>query len=244
MNITSNYYNYYKTSSSNTVSALAKAKLSTSSSDTTTSTSNSTQKKSSTATDVLNLLTLSFSGMMFQNALQQKGTDTESSEVNPMDKLRTDLDAIKTADISSMSADEVKSTLANLQTDLKAMPHQHEKDQEVLSADLENMSEEDMKAMLTQIQEDINNRPERTDQKPPMEGFDLSQMTDSLSALEKTLQELTENYDSSTQSSTDYASQLKETLTNLFAKQKQNIDNLSNEVFNQIDQWSSSKTVE
>lgn len=168
--------------------------------------------------------------------------------------IKEDLDAIKSADLDSITTDKMKELLSNLQNSLKTTTLSDTNAEKIESADLDSMSGTDMKQLLEDMQEQLNNPP----QMPPrgMGGFDPSQLLNGVSANDtvtgtsgssadteelvmQIVDKLTEDYDSSTQSSEDYATKLKEALQTMFSQQKNNIDQFSGMMFDRLDAWSS-----
>jgi len=133
--------------------------------------------------------------------------------------------------------------------------------EEIEEADISSMTESDMRGMLEKIQERTKNAPEMGEGMPPppppmMGGFDPSQMlsgmfgsqndtgsvsssNDNESILQQIIDNLTESYDSSTESSDDYVEKLKDSLNSMFSQQKSEIDNFYSMIFNKLDAWNS-----
>jgi len=263
MRISSNNYDYYNQAYS--LNSLSNAKVSATNSDfskTETEAISFQPRKYSSTDQNANIMNLSSSGRMMRDSLQMQ--DAGSSEMSEkMEKIRTDMDSIKSADIDSMSADELKETLTNLQTDMAAIPSRDGRGNDIQQADISSMSETDMKDMLEKIQEHAKNMPEMGEGMPPPPppkngGFDASQIlngilggqdedTSSLNAsndmqsiVQQIADKLIESYKSSSEeSSDDYVEKLKDSLSSMFSQQKNSIDDFSNMIFNKLDAWNS-----
>lgn len=178
MRISSSYSDYYY-SQSNPLSYLSNAKLSTGNSDAsqneTEAVSFPERKRSVTSGDG-NIINLSLSGSMLRYSLQTQ--ESESTDMHEkMEKIKTDMDSIKTADIDRMTADEVKETLANLQADMAFMPPRPDgRTDDIQQADIDSMSEAEMREMLKSIQERAQNAPEMPEGMPPMMGGGMPPM--------------------------------------------------------------------
>lgn len=259
MRISSDYYDYY--SQSYALNSLSNAKISSGNSN---SSQNETEaisfqpRRHSAVSGNDNLMNLSSSGKMMRDSLQMQGKD--SSEISEkMEQIKTDMDSIKTADIDGMSADDVKTALTNLQNDFKAMPSPDGSANDIQQADISSMSESEMREMLKEVQEKAKNAPEMGEGMPPppppmMGGFDPSQMlngmfgsqsdtdsvnssSDTQSILQQIIDNITESYDSSTESSDDYVAKLKESISSMFSEQKNSIDDFSKMIFSELDDW-------
>ncbi len=232
MRITSNSYDYYK--QLYPLSALNTTKLSTGTDETSNSeiSSINTERKRTAGINA-NGMGLQLQGMMMREK---------------MDKLHTDMDSIKTVDIDSMSADEVKETLSNLKTDMDAMPLPPGVESKENEMDLESMTESEMRDKLKEIQTRANNAPEMPKGMPPrIEGTEGIQGvsgtdTDFQSSLDTMLQQiidkLTESFDSSTQDSEEYADDLKQSLSSMFSQQGSTFSQLQSMLFDKLDEWS------
>lgn len=167
MQISSNYYDYYNqlyqlnsilnsnnTNSTSSTASSSSGNSSQSSTQAVDSITTATPFITDASTDITNL---NYSGRMFMNPLSlQSSSDSSSSQMSQsMEKLKTDMDSIKSADIDTMSADDVKKALTTLKTDMSAVrnPYGNAASSKV---DLSNMSESDMKSMLKKIQEKAN----------------------------------------------------------------------------------------
>lgn len=159
MRISSNYYNYYTNLySSNTIS-----NQNTNSEDVSSSESISDlltiPRKKPAFEESGSISDLDFSSRRLMHNMKMDGNDTsEASE--SMNKIKADMDAIKNADIDSMSAEDVKSTLTNFLTDMQSMPRPNEETNDAPEISIDNMSEADMRKMLEDIQERAINAPE------------------------------------------------------------------------------------
>lgn len=232
MRISSNSYDYYKMLYSlNTQSSNALNINTLTDSDSQSNTTSTETKK--TAGINASLMGLNIQGMMMRDK---------------MDKLENDMDSIKTADIDSMTSDEVKETLSKLKSNMEAMPLPPGAQSNTNEIDLESMSETDMRNKLKEIQAHANNAPEMPKGMPPrMEGTEgiqgaSSTDTDTQSTLDTMLQQiiekLTESFDSSTGDSEEYADDLKESLNSMFNRQGSTFSQLQAMLFDKLDQWS------
>lgn len=214
-----------------------------------------------------NLMGLSFNGSMVKNMLQMKGTDSTEMKAN-MEQMKTDMDSLKSADVDSMTVDDMKSMLTKLESDRSKMPKPHEnttnsETANKKSVDVSNMSETDMRNMLKNIQKHEKNGPKM----PPMMDDMMNNMKNNLNSdslvnslsstddttnasgmlgedyLQQIIDKLTSGFDSTSQansatSASDYTKNLKESLSSYFNKQKSSIDELSNSIFDKLDKWS------
>lgn len=175
---------------------------------------------------------------MGQGMPNQNGMSSDDFEL-----IKGDLDTIKGLDISSMSAEEIKTTLTNLQNDTKKMSNPDEKAQEILSTDIENMSDSDAKSLLTKIQNEIKSQPSegkgmRPAGPPPggpppggpppggsVSSTDESDSTDTQTYIEKLL-EMLNSEDSSTSStdSTDSSDSIESIMQKLIDKLTENFN--------------------
>lgn len=265
----SNYYDYYYSTSyaANSVSN-SDAQLTSESTDSSQDETDEISiqpRRYSASGGYENLMNMDYSSVMMKYSLQSQGTD--SSEVSEkMEKIKTDMDSLKSADIDSMSSDEIKATLETLKADMEGVPNSRGTSSDVSEADLDSMSESELKQLLENIQEDANNAPEMGKGKPPAGpppsggkppmaggGMNLAQMLGSTSETEDTeesstyseeyLEELMNNlissYDSTSETNDEYVSKVKESLSTVFNQQKSNIDNFSSMLFGKLDSWAS-----
>jgi len=183
--------------------------------------------------------------------------DDNSSE--ELSKVKEDLDSIKSLDIDSMTADDMKTLLTTLQTDMMAAFGSTDSSTTSTSTeeatDIADMTEAEMRKLLEEIQEQANSAPPP----PPMGGgFDVSQILDAISGSQSStssmtsgddtesiaqqlINKLTESYDGSTESKADYVAKLKEALESMFSQQKSSIDDLSSSLLDKLETWSSDK---
>lgn len=158
MNISSNYYNYYnQIYQLNSLSNSQGSTEDSSSSENETKAISSTRTRSYIPSGESSLADLNYNGRMVMNSLKIQGTD--SSEIfQNIDKINEDIDSIKSTDIDSMSADELKEILTDLTSDMKFVSTPYGRPSSA-NVDLDNMSESDMKAILKKIQEQANSMP-------------------------------------------------------------------------------------
>jgi len=171
MRISSNYYNYYTNLySSNTISNQNTNSEEVSSSENIADVLTIPRKKP-TYEESGSITDLDFSVRKLMHDMKMQDNDT--SEISEsMNKIKTDMDAIKIADIDSMSTDELKTTLTNLITDMQSMPRPNDDLNDNSEISLDNMSEADMREMLKDIQERANNAPEHKPEPKPDDAFD------------------------------------------------------------------------
>jgi len=152
MRISSNYYNYYTNLySSNTISNQNTNSEEVSSSENIADVLTIPRKKP-TYEESGSITDLDFSVRRLMHDMKMQDNDT--SEISEsMNKIKADMDEIKTTDIDSLSTDDLKETLANLINDINSARKPHEGYNNDLQVDLDNMSEEDMREMLQKIQD-------------------------------------------------------------------------------------------
>jgi len=116
----------------------------------------------SNKTSEINLDSMSESDMrdMLKNiqerAINSPGTKQESNLDNAFSKVTSDMDSIKAADITTLSTDDVKTTLSNLITDMNAIRKSNVGYTNSTQVSLDNISESDMRKMLQKIQDSAN----------------------------------------------------------------------------------------
>ncbi|KZL89590.1 hypothetical protein [Clostridium magnum] len=161
MKISSNYYDYYNqiyqlNSLSNTQinSDFQIDNDNSSLSEDKTKAINFIQTRNYIPDENVDIANLNYSGTMVANSLRMQSVDTsEMSE--SIEKLNTDLDSLKTTDIDSMSADEAKELLIQLQIDMSSIKSLEGEANDI--SDIDSISESDIKDMLKNIQENANN---------------------------------------------------------------------------------------
>lgn len=182
MRISSNYYNYYnQLSSTGTSATQTTAADDTTSQDSSDSSVSSAKRKRHHFQETGNIEQLQFTGMRRMDTVGMQDSDEDNTAITDnMKKFKTDMDNLKTANIDSMSADDVKTTLTNLLTDMQSMPRPGEEQgtdntsdssSSTTSVDLSNMSEADMRKMLKEMQERINNAPDESQRVKREEAF-------------------------------------------------------------------------
>lgn len=272
----SNYYNYYN--SNNYVSTyFPKRNLEHESKDEILNKINTTALNKNSLLNTIssnnsnNDSNIDFSGMVLMNLLKLANKDTSNSSNDSQtgdnstikiaaDKVKTDMDNIKTVDVDSMSAEEIKTTLTNLKNDMDAIPKPYGGKGNSQEQNLDNLSESDLKDMLKKVQERAINAPDMSQPPEPPE-FDMVQIINKLSqssedtdpisfnsdidsVLRQIVNKLTKLYDSSAESSNDYVTSLKTSLTSEFDKEKAAIDKLSSLIFSSLDKWSNEETAD
>ncbi|KOA18462.1 hypothetical protein CLHOM_33640 [Clostridium homopropionicum DSM 5847] len=172
MRISSNYYNYYnQLNSANSISKQTTSSEESSSSESIVDVISSSNKRKAEYKESGSITDLDFSVRKLMHDMKMQDNDT--SEISEsMNKIKEDMDAIKIADIDSMSTDELKTTLTNLITDMQSMPRPNDDLNDNSEISLDNMSEADMREMLKDIQERANNAPEHKPELKPDDAFD------------------------------------------------------------------------
>lgn len=172
MKIDTNYYDYYNLNSL----ANVLANKSTDSSNTDEQASQSTAgvsavsaRKTSEYVSNSSYMDLSISGRRVSDSIQNQ--DENSSVIlENVQKIKEDMDSIKTADIDSMTADQIKETLSNLQNDKNALQTSIGNSENTDEIDLDSMSDEELKNLLKDVQDKAQNPPAMGGGKPPMMG--------------------------------------------------------------------------
>ncbi len=171
MKIYSNQYDYYNQVYQ--LNSLLNTKVS--SNEDSTSSQSENETKISTVTrsfmpsEDMDISSLNYNGRMLANSVKMQ--DSGASEISEsMEKIKTDMDSIKTADIDNMSADDIKKTLTQLKSDISSVSNSNQETNSITSADLDNMSEADMKSLLEQVQEQANTM---SSQKPMVKPPDM-----------------------------------------------------------------------
>jgi hypothetical protein len=165
MKISSNYYDYYSqmyqlnslsNSQTNTDSQIGTEDSSSSKNQT--KAISSIQTRSYVPDENVDIEDLNYSGTMLANSLKlQSNYSSEISE--NMEKLKTDMDSLKTTDIDNMSSDDAKEILTQLQTDMSSINSPDGESSDISNIDIDSMSESDMKDILKKIQDQANSMP-------------------------------------------------------------------------------------
>ena len=165
MKISSNYYDYY--SQMYQLNSLSNTQVNTDSqieTDDSNSSKNKTKAISSSQIrsyvpdENVDIADLNYSGTMLANSLKLQSND--SSEMSQsMEKIKTDMDSIKTSDIDSMSADDIKKTLTQLKTDMASIKSPDGESSDISNIDIDSTSESDMKDILKKVQDQANSMP-------------------------------------------------------------------------------------
>lgn len=161
MRIYSNNYDYY--TQAYQLNAILNSKVSnedSTSSKSETETKSSTKIRSVVSTGDMDINSLNYSGRMMMNSVKMQGEVSSEMSEN-MEKIKTDMDSIKNADIDKMSPDEVKNTLAKLKTDLESIARPEEEANNISNMNIDNMSDSDIKDALKKIQDKVNRAPEQ-----------------------------------------------------------------------------------
>lgn len=108
----------------------------------------------------IDITSLNYSGRMLANSVKMK-KDGSSEISGNMEKMKTDMNFIRSADIDNMSSDEVKSTLTKLKNDLESVSKPKEEASNILNADIDSMSDSDIKSMLKKIQDKASSAPDQ-----------------------------------------------------------------------------------
>lgn len=193
MKISSNYYDYY----SQFYQVNTTSNVSSTSTEAANSTSSETEAVSSVGRrrpihDMYeNNMDLNVSGRAMMNSIKMKeGEGQVSSGDNntiktSMDKVKSDMDSIKNADIDSMSEEDLKETLSNLINDLQSVPKPYGKANNSQTLDVDSMSESDIKSMLKKIQEKATMVQEDKNAVSPPENFkNVDEDIDSIAAMD------------------------------------------------------------
>lgn len=163
MNISSNYYNnyYYNQSlySLNTTSTIDSSNESNDSSQSTTDAVDLSTRRppKPLGSDISNMnlsveSRLNSRGKMVRDSLQmQNSNSSEMSE--QFEALKESMEELKSTDIDSMTADDIKETLTNILENMKGMQKPNKVSNDTTEID---MSESDMKDMLEKLQEHAN----------------------------------------------------------------------------------------
>jgi hypothetical protein len=230
MKISSNYYDYSlislanilanKNTAANTASSdSAQESTNVTAVSSASSASSASRKKSDYMTND-NYMDFSYSGHMVSNSVQNQIEDS-SVVSEKVQKVKEDIDSIKTADIDSMTADEVKDLLTNLQNDRKALQISSGISSSSQETDIDSMSESDMRETLKNVQNNAKNASKMGGGKPPMgpppgpppssnDTSETDETDDEIDTSEEYL-ELLEDEDIDNMSSDE----VKETLTNI-----------------------------
>ena len=156
MNISTSYSSYY-TQKTYSQSALSQGKISTGTADLLqgvkdSKTVGSISKKNSVSSEYGDTIELSMSGKLLREALQVQSVD-DTNMSDKMEAIKADMEAIKTTDIDSVSADEAKEALQKLQSDLGTLVNKSGVSQNTSKIDIDSMSESQIKDTLKNIQE-------------------------------------------------------------------------------------------
>jgi len=153
MRISSNYYNYYTNLySSNTISNQTTSSEESTSSESIADVTNSSSRRKAPFEESGSITDLDFSVRKLMHDMKMQDNDT--SEISEsMNKIKADMDEIKTTDIDNLSTDDLKETLANLINNINAVRKPHGGYNNDLQVNLDNISEEDMREMLQKIQD-------------------------------------------------------------------------------------------
>ncbi len=210
-------------------------------------------------------MSLSASGQKIKNSIQRPEPTEEMKAA--MDQVRTDFESISSADVDSLSEDDAKALLDQLIADMGALPAKAGASASVETTgaiDTASLTDSEVKDILEKIQEQLQNGPAAGGTPPPppemqgmMWGFDPTQLlggsssedtgTTALSSTESTemaqqlIDLLTESYDSSESTSSDYAAKLKESIAQMLEKQKAGMDDFASTLYSELDIWSNAQ---
>ncbi|WP_411681187.1 hypothetical protein [Clostridium thailandense] len=177
MKIYSNQYDYYNQVYQ--LNSLLNTKVS--SNENSTSSQSETETKVSTVTrpfvssEDMDISSLNYNGRILANSVKMQ--DSGPSEISEsMEKIKTDMDSIKNADIDNMSDDEVKSTLTQLKTDLQSVRSPYGKSSNTSNIDIDSISTDDMRSMLKTIQEKAKSKADESKETESSESDAFSQV--------------------------------------------------------------------
>lgn len=169
MKISSSYYNYYnQLYPTNSISNQNTGSEDSDSPQDVVDTISSSSSKNTQFQESGSINDLEFSPRKMHHHMRKQDVDTSNSS-DSVNKVKADIDAIKTADIDNMSADDLKTTLTNLVTDMNNVP-QHKPETKsadafnkiksdmdsIKKADISSMSADDVKNTLTNLISDFN----------------------------------------------------------------------------------------
>lgn len=249
------------------LSAYAARQRSTQSTDTDTSQSTASQAVSSLLGRLsppdkgASVMSLSASGQKVKDSIQRPEPPTEEMKA-AMKQLRTDFQTIQSADVDSLSSDDAKDLLNQLVSDIGVLPGTtaasgSEDTAEVF--DISSLSDLEIKEILQKIQDQLEKNPKPAGAPPPemqgmMWGFDPSALlsdgtsentgissSDTAQRAQQLVDLLTESYDSSSESSSDYATELKASIAEMLEKQKSGMDDFASALYAELDSWSSTQ---
>lgn len=205
------------------------------------------------------IMSLSAKGQKVKDSIQRPEPPTEDMKA-AMDQVRSDLDTIQSTDVDSLSSDDAKTLLDQLISDMGALPSKTGSTDST-TIDVSALTEDEVKEMLQAIQDKVAKGPGSDGTPPPpppemqgmMWGFDPSQLlgtdtsedTTGISGIEsedmanRLVDLLTEAYDSSSETSSEYVARLKESIAEMLEKQKSSMEDFSATLYAQLDTWSS-----
>ncbi|PRR84061.1 hypothetical protein [Clostridium vincentii] len=163
--ISTDYSSYYRQLYS--ANSIQKQGANSVSSDDSTSSKSTIDSLSSTKKKVVpfqesgNIDDLELSSRKLMHTMKMLNTDT-SEESEATSAINSDMEALKTADIDNMTAEDLKTTFSNLLADMQSIQKTDKNSDNAPEVDLDIISESDMRDMLKVIQQRSINEPEHT----------------------------------------------------------------------------------
>lgn len=206
-------------------------------------------------------MSLSASGQKVKNSIQPPDPPSEEMKA-AMDALRSQFDTLKETDVEALSEEEAREMLSTLVSSLSALPASSSASGTGATVDVSTLSDSEVSDLLEGIQSQVAaGRPQGSPPPPPpggmkggaAGGLDLSSLLGtteedeedtadiSTEAAQRLVDLLTQDYDSTEESSSEYAARMKTAIEELLEKQKASMNTFANELYTQLDAWSTAE---